>query len=52
MTVPGVSVSDGELNVHFDASAGEPVLSALVVRSRQEPSPGWELVWRDEFDGD
>ena len=52
VTVPGVSVSDGELNVHFDASAGEPVLSALVVRSRQEPSPEWELVWRDEFDGD
>jgi beta-glucanase (GH16 family) len=51
VTVPGVSVTDGELNVHFDASVGEPVLSALVVRNRQEPSPGWELVWQDEFDG-
>ena len=51
VTVPGVKVTDGELNVHFDASVGEPVLSALVVRNRQEPSPGWELVWQDEFDG-
>ncbi len=52
VTVPGIHVSDGELNVRFDATAGEPVLSALVVRIRQEPSTDWELVWRDEFDGD
>ena len=38
VTVPGVMVSDGQLNIEFEASAGEPVLSALVVRSRQAPS--------------
>lgn len=52
VTVPGVTVSDGELNIRFDASAGEPVLSALVVRSRQAPAGDWELVWSDEFDGE
>ncbi|HSN51581.1 MAG TPA: malectin domain-containing carbohydrate-binding protein, partial [Woeseiaceae bacterium] len=52
VTVPGVTVTDGELNIRFDASAGEPVLNALVVRSRQAPAGDWELVWSDEFDGE
>ncbi len=52
VTVPNVEVSDGELNVEFDASVREPVLSALVVRNKNRPSQPWKLVWSDEFDGD
>jgi beta-glucanase (GH16 family) len=52
VTTPNVVVADGELNIAFEASAGEPVLSALVVRDKNRPQPPWELVWRDEFDGD
>ena len=52
VTAPNVVVTDGELNVAFEASAREPVLSALVVRGKSRPEPPWELVWSDEFDGD
>ena len=52
VTTPGVAVADGELNIHFEASAGEPVLSALVIVPRQAPTDDWQLVWQDEFDGD
>jgi beta-glucanase (GH16 family) len=52
VTAPNVLVADGELNIAFEASASEPVLSALVVRDKDRPEPPWELVWRDEFDGD
>jgi beta-glucanase (GH16 family) len=52
VTAPGVVVADGELNIHFEASAGEPVLSALVVVPRQPRSDDWQLAWQDEFDGD
>jgi beta-glucanase (GH16 family) len=52
VTVPNIPVTDGELNIRFDASAGEPTLSALVVRDKNRASPDWQLVWRDEFDGD
>jgi len=52
VTVPKVSISDGELNVDFEASAGQPVLSALVVRDMTRPRVAWELVWSDEFDGE
>ena len=52
ITVPGVVVEDGELSVAFEASAKEPILSALVVRSKNRPTPPWQLVWQDEFDGD
>jgi beta-glucanase (GH16 family) len=51
VTVPKVGISDGELNVDFEASAGQPVLSALVVRDMTRPRVAWELVWSDEFDG-
>ncbi len=51
VTVPQVVVSDGQLDVRFEASAGEPVLSAIVVRASESPD-GWNLVWNDEFDGD
>ena len=50
VTAPNVEVTDGELSVEFVASEGEPVLSALTVRSKQRPQPAWSLVWSDEFD--
>ncbi len=52
ITTPDVEVADGELNIHFDASAKEPILSAVVVRDKNRPQPAWELVWQDEFDGE
>ena len=50
VTVPGVRIDDRELSVRFEASAGEPVLSALVVRSASERKQPWKLAWSDEFD--
>ena len=52
VTAPNVEVTDGELNVRFDASVGEPLLSAMVVRSKQVELNEWRLVWSDEFDED
>ena len=52
VTLPDVEVADGELSLRFEASAGKPVLSALVVRRPHLPSSRWELVWADEFEGD
>ena len=52
VTVPNVVVSDGELNTRFDASGREPILSALVVRSKSETQADWELAWSDEFEVD
>ena len=52
VTVPNIEITDGELNIEFDASVAEPVLSALVVRSKNRPTPAWEMVWSDEFDGE
>ena len=51
VTTPNIVVEDGELNITFEASAGEPTLSALVVRDKNRPKQNWELVWNDEFDG-
>jgi beta-glucanase (GH16 family) len=51
VTTPNVVVADGELNISFAASVGEPTLSGLVVRDKNRPNGDWELVWRDEFDG-
>ena len=52
VTVPGIVVEDGMLNIDFEASAGEPILSGLSLRTRKPPGDGWQLVWSDEFDGD
>ena len=52
VTAPNVVVADGELNIHFEASSDQPTLSALVVRSKNRPTPPWKLVWSDEFDGE
>ncbi len=49
VTVPDVVVTDGELNIDFEVSAGEPVLSALVVRPKSTRQQSWELIWSDEF---
>jgi len=50
--VTGVVVTDGKLNITFQALAGEPVLNALVVRQQMKDPRKWNLVWSDEFDQD
>lgn len=50
VTIPRVEITDGMLDVRFSASAGQPVLSALLVRPAQVPRTGWEMVWSDEFE--
>ena len=50
VTVPDVVVDDGELDIRFDATAGEPILSAFVVRKKMPADADWNLVWSDEFD--
>lgn len=52
VTAPNVVVGDGELNVRFEASKGEPTLSALVVRDKNRQEKSWQLVWQDEFEGE
>ncbi|MBT8135808.1 MAG: family 16 glycosylhydrolase, partial [Gammaproteobacteria bacterium] len=49
VTVPDAVVDDGELNVHFEASAAQPVLSGIVVRIPHDKATDWQLVWSDEF---
>ncbi|MDH3373896.1 MAG: family 16 glycosylhydrolase, partial [Gammaproteobacteria bacterium] len=49
VAVMDVEISDGELNIEFEASARSPILSALVVRSRTRAEKSWELIWSDEF---
>jgi beta-glucanase (GH16 family) len=50
VTVPGVRIDDGELNIEFTATAKEPILSALVVRAKQSSGSAWKLTHSDEFD--
>ena len=50
VAIPNVEISDGELNIRFEASVASPVLSALVVRSGIARAAAWKLVWNDEFD--
>ena len=52
VTIPAIAVRDGELNVRFSASKGQPVLSAIVLREPAGPSDIWQLAWSDEFEGD
>jgi beta-glucanase (GH16 family) len=52
VTAPNVAVEDGELDIRFEASAAEPILSGLTIRNKNRPHKDWELVWSDEFDGD
>lgn len=48
-SVYDVVVDDGQLNVRFDASKGEPILSAFVVRKKYQDKRPWQLIWQDEF---
>ena len=52
VTIPDVAITDGELNIHFEAATRQPVLSALMVRGKHRRADSWELVWSDEFDTD
>jgi hypothetical protein len=52
VTVPGIVVEDGALDIRFEADKREPILSALVVRERTARDESGELVWSDEFDED
>ena len=51
VTVPGIVVGDGMLDIRFEARKREPILSALVVRQRAGRDRKGELVWSDEFYG-
>jgi len=51
VTIANIEIRDGELNARFEASAGEPVLSALVARRKMPRPAPWKLVWSDEFEG-
>ncbi len=50
VTAPDVVVADNELDIHFEAAKGLPILSALLVRSKNRPDKVWNLVWSDEFE--
>ncbi|MCJ7590693.1 MAG: malectin domain-containing carbohydrate-binding protein, partial [Woeseiaceae bacterium] len=50
VTAPNVVVADNELDIHFEAAKGLPILSALLVRSKNRPDKVWNLVWSDEFE--
>ncbi|MDJ0758156.1 MAG: family 16 glycosylhydrolase [Woeseiaceae bacterium] len=52
VATPAVNVTDGKLEIRFEATAGQPILSAVVVREQAPRSDEWELVWSDEFDYD
>jgi len=49
VTVPGIEVTDGELNIRLQSEKSAPVLSAVVVSKNHIVSTGWEVVWSDEF---
>jgi beta-glucanase (GH16 family) len=46
-----VVVTNGRLNIRFEASKGRPILNALVVRKKNNDTRKWKLVWNDEFNG-
>ncbi len=52
IAVPAVAVNDGELNLRFDASAGEAVLCAVLVRDAMPREAEWQLAWEDDFEGE
>lgn len=47
--VYNVEVTDGQLDINFQAINGQPILSALIVRKKEIESKQWQLVWSDEF---
>ena len=51
--VNNVEVTNGQLDISFQAtqaSNGQPILNALIVRKKNTNANQWELVWSDEFD--
>jgi len=50
VTLPNIRIDDDRLDIEFDASAGEPILSAVVVRDKRRADRDWQLVWQEEFD--
>ncbi|MEO1727798.1 MAG: malectin domain-containing carbohydrate-binding protein, partial [Bacteroidota bacterium] len=50
-TAQNVQVTDGQLDIAFEPVVSEPILSAIVVRQRQEDQRTWTLAWEDNFDG-
>lgn len=49
-TVSGVIVKNGQLDISFDAKAGIPIISALIVHRSKVDESRWKLVWQDEFE--
>ncbi len=52
VTAADVAVTDGELNIRFEASVAEPVLNAVVLRRKLPVANKGKLLWSDEFDYD
>ncbi|MEL6611760.1 MAG: family 16 glycosylhydrolase [Bacteroidota bacterium] len=50
-TAQNVQVTDGQLDIAFEPVVSEPILSAIVVRQRQQDQRTWTLAWEDNFDG-
>ncbi|WP_245942426.1 malectin domain-containing carbohydrate-binding protein [Candidatus Colwellia aromaticivorans] len=48
--VYNVEVTDGQLDISFQAIKGQPILNALIVRKKTMNTHQWKLVWNDEFD--
>ncbi len=49
-TATDIEVSDGQLDIRFEAAAGKPLLNAIVVRKKHADARHWKLVWSDEFE--
>ncbi|MDO6694137.1 family 16 glycosylhydrolase [Aliiglaciecola sp. 3_MG-2023] len=49
-TLTNIEVQDGELNIQLTGVNNEPVLHAIIVRSKQGDKQNWQLTWSDEFD--
>jgi beta-glucanase (GH16 family) len=50
--VTSISVVNGQLDITFVASKGEPLLNAIVIRKKvvvTDDVNTWKLVWNDEF---
>jgi hypothetical protein len=47
--VYSIEVTDGQLDINFEAINGQPILNALIVRKKNTESKQWQLVWSDEF---
>ncbi len=47
--VYNVEITDGQLDISFQAIKGKPILNALIVRKKNIEPNQWTLVWSDEF---